>query len=324
MTTSPIFLFSLPRSGSTLLQRILSTHADISSKSELWFLLPHIEALTNKFTFSQYSNNSLKNATKALLEQLPRGEDDYYQAIRALSDYLYQQLSKNDEKYLLDKTPRYYLIINEIVKIYPEAKFIFLFRNPLAIAASIIESFNRDRLGDYRHRIDLYLGPKMLADGYEHIKDRSIVIRYEDFVSEPSSTLEGLCEYLEIPFYDDMLTKFSEVPVGKLGDQFGSNRYNVLEPSRIENWRRVFSTSYRKQFLLNYLDEIGCFPVETFGYDYDDLKRKVEESDVSFSLGLKDRFDLLKCDVISLFEGIIFREKFSRNRENKRKYFLLH
>jgi hypothetical protein len=323
MTTSPIFLFSLPRSGSTLLQRILSTHADISSKSELWFLLPHVEALMNKFTYSHYSNYSLKNATKALLEQLPRGEDDYYQAIRALSDYLYRRLSKNNEIYLLDKTPRYYLIINEIVKIYPEAKFIFLFRNPLAVAASIIESFNRDRLGDYRHRIDLYLGPKMLADGYEHIKDRSIVIRYEDFVSKPSSTLEGLCEYLEIPFNDDMLTKFSGVPVGKLGDQFGSNRYTVLEPERIDNWKKVFSTSYRKKFLHNYLNEIGRGPVETFGYDYDDLKRQVNEFDVCFSLALRDRYGLFKCSVMSLLEGVVFREKFLRYRADRNKFFLL-
>lgn len=324
MPTSPVFLFSLPRSGSTLLQKILSTHVDISTKSELWFLLPHIEALQSKYTFSQYSNLSLKNATNALLEQLPGGEDDYYQALRALSDSLYGRLTKNNEKYLLDKTPRYYLIIKEIVKIYPDAKFIFLFRNPLAIAASVVESFNRGQLGDYRHRIDLYLGPKMLADGYGHIKDCSFVVHYENLVREPLSTLKDLCEYLGIPFHTDMLTKFTDVPVGKLGDQFGSKKYTALESSRIENWRRVFSTSYRKKFLLNYLREIGRDPVETFGYDYDDLKRQVGESDVRFSLGFRDRYELFKCRFISLLEGVVFREKFMRYRADKKKSFLLH
>lgn len=324
MPTSPVFLFSLPRSGSTLFQRILSTHADICTKSELWFLLPHVEALQNKYTFSQYSNISLKNATKGLLEQLPGGEDDYYQALRALSDCLYGRLAKNSEKYLLDKTPRYYLIIKEIVKIYPNAKFIFLFRNPLAIVASVIESFNGGRLGDYRHRIDLYRGPRMLADGYDHIKDRSIVVRYEDLVREPSSTLKGVCEYLEIPFHTEMLTKFPDVPVGNFGDQFGSKRYTALEPDRIENWRRVFSTSYRRQYLLRYLDAIGRDVVETFGYDYDGLKKQVGESDVRFSLGIRDRYDLLKCSVMSAFEGIVFREKLLRRGVYKKKFFLLH
>lgn len=324
MPTSPVFLFSLPRSGSTLLQRILSTHADISTKSELWFLLPHVEALQNKYTFSLYSNSSLRNATKGLLEQLPGGEDDYYQALRALGNCLYARLAKNNEKYLLDKTPRYYLIIKEIAKIYPDAKFIFLFRNPLAVAASVVESFNGGRLGDYSHKIDLYLGPGMLAEGYDSVKDRSIVVHYEDLVREPLPALQGICQYLDIPFQEDMLTNFSKVPVGNFGDQYGSKRFTALEPDRIENWRRVFSTSYRRRYLLRYLDAIGRDTVKTFGYDYDDLKMQVSEADVRFSLGIRDRYNLLKCDVMSVFEGIVFREKLLRRGVHKKKFFLLH
>lgn len=324
MSTSPVFLFSLPRSGSTLLQRILSTHEDISTKSELWFLLPHIDALKNKYTFSQYSNISLGNATAALLEQLPEGEDDYYRAIRALSDSLYGRLAKNNERYLLDKTPRYYLVIKEIAKIYPDAKFIFLFRNPLSVAASVIESFNRGRLGDYRHRIDLYLGPKMLADGYNHLKDRSIVVSYENLVSEPSATLQGVCKYLEIPFNADLLTKFADVSVGKMGDQFGSKKFSSLEPNRIENWKRVFSTSYRKKYLIRYLNEIGRYPVETFGYDYDDLMSQVKDSDVRFSLGLRDRFELFKCILMSTLEGMMFSKKLASYLASRNKFFILH
>ncbi|MBT8101022.1 MAG: sulfotransferase, partial [Gammaproteobacteria bacterium] len=36
----PVFLLSLPRSGSTLLQRMLMTHPAISSVPEPWLLLP--------------------------------------------------------------------------------------------------------------------------------------------------------------------------------------------------------------------------------------------------------------------------------------------
>ena len=324
MTTSPIFLFSLPRSGSTLLQRILSTHPDIRTESELWFLLPHIEALKNRCTFSQYSNISLRNATAALLKQLPSGEQDYYQAIRALGDCLYGRLAVNNERYVLDKTPRYYLVIEEISKIYPDAKFIFLFRNPLSVAASVIESFNGNRLGDYRHKIDLYLGPEMLARGYELVKNRSIMLTYEQLVSEPAATLRTVCQYLDIPFQDRLVEKFSEVPVGKMGDQFGSRKFSSLEPERIENWRRVFSTTYRKKYLLRYLDEIGRFPVETFGYDFDLLRSQIEESDVHFGLGLRDRFGLVMCDLVTSLEWMIFREKIKRYWKEKGKLFLLH
>jgi len=164
----------------------------------------------------------------------------------------------------------------------------------------------------------------MLADGYKHIKDRSIVVTYENLVREPSETVQRVCEYLEIPFHADMLTKFTDVPVGKFGDQFGSKKYTSIKPERAENWKRVFATSYRRKFLLDYLSEIGRYPVETFGYDYDDLMKQVMESEVRFSLGIRDRYELSKCGVMSLLEGIVFRKKFKRRWADKKKFFLLH
>ena len=51
-----IFLLSLPRSGSTLLQRLISAHEDISSTSECWFLLPLIYMKKRYGTFSEYGS----------------------------------------------------------------------------------------------------------------------------------------------------------------------------------------------------------------------------------------------------------------------------
>ncbi|MFW6066259.1 MAG: sulfotransferase, partial [Planctomycetota bacterium] len=43
-TVSPLILFSLPRSGSTLLQRMLSLHGRIASTAEPWLLIPQLYA----------------------------------------------------------------------------------------------------------------------------------------------------------------------------------------------------------------------------------------------------------------------------------------
>ena len=45
---TPIFIISLPRSGSTLLQRILTSHESVASASEPWLLLPLIEMIGSK------------------------------------------------------------------------------------------------------------------------------------------------------------------------------------------------------------------------------------------------------------------------------------
>ena len=41
-------------------------------------------------------------------------------------------------KYVLDKTPRYYHILPELLELFPKAKFVLLQRNPLSVFASIL------------------------------------------------------------------------------------------------------------------------------------------------------------------------------------------
>ena len=324
MCASPVFLFSLPRSGSTLLQRLLACHSEIKTYSELWFLLPHIDAVRNRYSYSQFSYLSLRNATRDLIEQLPEGEDSYFSSIRLMADDIYRNLAKNNERYVLDKTPRYYLVLKEILKIYPDAKFIFLLRNPLSVAASVVESFNRGRLGDFRHRIDLYLGPGLLASGYNAMRDISIGVHFEELIRNTRPTLEKVCDYLDIAYEHDMLTGFSKVPVASMGDQFGSKRFTTIQESRVENWKRVFSTSYRKKYLLEYIRELGEETFSRLGYDYNDLVEQVMAMDVTFSAGIKDRYDLARCSIWSIFEGVIFSDKLREFRTSGNRSFLLH
>jgi hypothetical protein len=44
---TPLFLLSLPRSGSTLAQRILAAHGGIATTSEPWILLPYLYVRTS-------------------------------------------------------------------------------------------------------------------------------------------------------------------------------------------------------------------------------------------------------------------------------------
>ena len=110
----PLFLFSLPRSGSTLLQRMLSSHSQITTQSELWFLIPLIETMGPGYSKSMYDRKTLARAHTHLRTMLPGGEADYEEALRAFADVLYTKLAVRDSMYILDKTPRYYLMIDQI------------------------------------------------------------------------------------------------------------------------------------------------------------------------------------------------------------------
>ena len=58
------------------------------------------------------------------------------------------------------------------------------------------------------------------------------------------------------------------------------------------------------------------------GHDYGELMEEVKNSDVHFSLGIIDRYDLFRCGVLSMLEGVVFKEKFRQYRKEDGKFFI--
>ena len=245
----PIFLLSLPRSGSTLLQRLLATHPKISTVSEPWLLLPFCYALKPAGVFSEYDHGTCYNAISDFVQQLPNKAYDYNDALSNFAYTLYEKAGDLEALYFLDKTPRYYLIIPEIAKIFPSAKFIFLFRNPLQIMASHIDSWTKGRLRLERYYIDLYRGPKLLAEGYENLKGKSIKVHFDDLIKNTDKTLKNIFDYLELEYDPTLIENFTKVKLdGQFGDKEGYFKYDQIESKAIDKWKEVFATRYRKKF----------------------------------------------------------------------------
>ena len=74
------------------------------------------------------------------LERYPGSLDEFKKDIQKLSLklYNYNQLDKG-QLYFLDKTPRYYHIIQELKDLFPESKFVILVRNPVSVFSSIMD-----------------------------------------------------------------------------------------------------------------------------------------------------------------------------------------
>ena len=153
-----IFLISQPRSGSTLTQKILGTHSKIYTRSEPWIMLHPSYSLKSNGIQAEYNYENERTAFKSFINDLPKGEETYIKELRKMYLNLYSKyLYKNKYDYFLDKTPRYYLIIDELLKIFPSAKYIILIRNPLAVLGSIINTWTQeDWLSLNRYKHDLY------------------------------------------------------------------------------------------------------------------------------------------------------------------------
>ena len=51
---------------------------------------------------------------------------------------------QSDKRYFLDQTPQYHLIIPELLRVFPAASYVILFRNPLAVLVSMIAAWVPD------------------------------------------------------------------------------------------------------------------------------------------------------------------------------------
>ena len=189
--------------------------------------------------------------------------------MRSYIERLYKRAAKNDKKFFLDKTPRYHLIVDDIFRVFPDAKFIFLWRNPLSIVASIVQTFLEGRWKLHPYKVDLFAGLEKLVAAYEKHAHRACVLRYEDLVKDPMAEWERICTYLDIP------TKSPELK-GRMGDKVGTRHYTTVSLEPLKKWETVLTNPVRKAWCRRYIRWIGKERLALMGYDMDQLLADLE------------------------------------------------
>lgn len=270
MAIQPIFLFSISRSGSTLVQRIIAAHEGVATASEPWLLLPHAYTLRPRGVDAEYVHPLLVAAIEDFAEALPRGGDDYVEELRRFALRLYEKAAGEGDSYFLDKTPPYCLVAEEIMRIFPEGKFVFLWRNPLAVVASLIDTW-----GPWHPTFmssDLFIGlPRLVAAREAHRSDVHAA-RFEELSGGDEGAWRALMAYLEIEFDPSTLTEFAKVDLpGRMGDPTGRRRYSALSSEPGQKWRRTLANPLRREWCRRYLRFLGRDRLGTMGYDLDRL-----------------------------------------------------
>jgi len=274
-----IFLISQPRAGSTLLQKILGSHPAIHTVSEPWVALHPLFGLRERGIATDYGARLARIGVQDFLEHLPEGADAYWEGVRLMLGHLYRRaLEDSRKKYFLDKTPRYYLILPELRRVFPEAHFIFLLRNPLAVLGSVIDTWAPDDcvqcLRQFRH--DLAVAPSCIASAIREPGLNSTVIRYEDLARQPALQVSRLCRRLRIPFEPAML-EYGRSAAGRSVFRFGDTgtvyRKSRAVATRVARWKKTLNSPIRRAWARGYLHFLGAETLSVLGYDFDELTR---------------------------------------------------
>jgi len=144
---------------------------------------------------------------------------------RAVEAIYHTLLSQRGKRLLIDKTPRYYHCLPFIKQALPQAKFAWIRRNPLDVAASYKTTWNVDvasllgRARDDPNVFDLILGFRMLADFAD--ENDVCIVSYEDLVQNPQAAVDRIFRHLNLePCNLGALDPGSAAyPPGAFGDQ---------------------------------------------------------------------------------------------------------
>jgi hypothetical protein len=268
-----IFLIGAPRSGTTLLARMLSAHSLIFGRAEPHLITPiaHL-GYFGKVQKAPYDPQNVEQAIREIVGELPRGEAGYLDALRAYTDALYAQmmeLAPAGKGFFLDKTPAYSLVLPFLAKLYPQAKYVVLTRHPLAVLSSYAESFFD---GDYKVAIEhnpvLQRYVPALAAFVRTPPVPIVWVKYEDLVREPEAQFRRVCDYLGVPFEERAISYGESGEEFKgLGDPTGVQRHTRPVTSSVKKWAAEIANEPATLALVTtVLDELDPADLETLGY----------------------------------------------------------
>lgn len=278
-----VFLISQPRSGSTLLQRLLDGHSDIQTSAETWLMLHPVYGMRRDGIQTDYRSDWAATGVEEFLDNYAEGRKTYVSGLRSFAETIYGRvLESHGKKYFLDKTPRYTMIVPELVELFPKARYLLLIRNPLAVLSSELRTYIGDkywRLGDFAP--DLLDAPQRLVEARETCGSQGMTIHYENLVEDPERSIREICSHLSIDFQPDMLEYGNRpAPVGRMNDPTGIHQHSRPTVGSLDKWKDLGRNSQHRLFALRYLEQLGAETLTSLGYDPAALEAGVRESHV--------------------------------------------
>jgi len=245
----PVFIVSPPRSGSTMLFETLARAPRLFTiGDESHQLIEGVPQLSPESRGFESNRLFAEDATPAMAETLRRR---FYEALR---DRQGRRPPPGEPVRMLEKTPKNSLRVPFLARVFPEAQFIYLYRDPRQVLSSMIEAWQSGRFRTYP-QLPGWSGPawslllvpgwrelvgrplheivaaqwkaatRLLIDDLEALPTQRLTIaRYDALVADPTAEIGRLCATTGLDW-------------DEAGLELRLSRY-TLSPPDADKWRR--------------------------------------------------------------------------------------
>jgi tetratricopeptide (TPR) repeat protein len=191
----PVFIVGMPRSGSSLIEQILSSHPLVHGAGELNDVAQLVGTL---FTSSQHQENTI--FSNVLSSQLNTLADHYLKRLESKC---------GSAKRVTDKMPSNFLWVGFIKQLFPNARIIHCIRDPRDTCLSCyFQSFVRshDYANDLADLAFYYRQYEKLMLFWRQIFDKSILdVHYSDLVANTEATARQMVDFIGLEWDDNCL-----------------------------------------------------------------------------------------------------------------------
>lgn len=240
----PFFLLGMPRSGTKLLRELINSQPDIWVPNVESNFIPYVSTilrnnLRNYDDFKSFA--SVISKSKSFMYWNQQGVktdcDEWFKRCQSLTAegvitglfrLVYEQSDRATEvawEHIRwgDKSPSYIVYVNELHKLFPQAQFIHIVRDPRDVALSSNDAWGKHRLRAVQRWVD---GISLLRSAVVNLPvNKYYEIRYEDLLVNPKETVKNIVTFLGCTFHGDCFGL--QRPSENLGSTKGSNEVVV-------------------------------------------------------------------------------------------------
>ena len=249
---SPIFIVGMPRTGTTLVERIVSQGEGIRSAEETYDFTMAFSSVINDYITAN-PDRSLNPLSAAL-------EVDYGEIADRYQGYMRGMFGKATR--YLDKTPFNFLYCGLIKKAFPKARILHLVRDPMDTCYAVFKTLFAKAYYfsyDLEELVEYYIAYRQLMDHWHQLMPGAILdVRYEELVSNPLDVSRRIADYVGFTWSSELI----EVQniTGQSSTASAAQAREPIYTSSVSRWRHLeaeLEPVRRKLTAANIVDDSG-------------------------------------------------------------------